>query len=267
MKSLVPEMTASAKTLYSSPQGRRSLLYLIVPRTRRHFTPAQIATLADTDEARSRTSKKDPAVRQQEVRVGASEPLFEWLQSDCEKVVRDPGGSLVAAELFLFGDGGELLLDSGPSVEVSPRFSDKSVAIEHLVKLVSQSYPSPDPSNPHPIDLPHTSRLYKTLLQGGHFNHTTKQVEEASSWDAPAFATQFVDLVGKEAILNLCTKGQKNGTFVVAELCGALCRGTSNSVGEARTRVKEWFDKSTRKEIENGDAKGKTVLLEKVSFL
>ena len=43
-KSLVSDMVASAAELYVSPQGRRALIYLVCPRTRRHFTPAQVCT-------------------------------------------------------------------------------------------------------------------------------------------------------------------------------------------------------------------------------
>lgn len=41
-KSLVADIVGSAHELYKSPQGRRSLIYLVSPRTRRHFTPAQV---------------------------------------------------------------------------------------------------------------------------------------------------------------------------------------------------------------------------------
>jgi pumilio family protein 6 len=99
-------MTTPAHTFYVSPQGRRSLLYLLVPRTRRHFTPAQIATLAETDEIRAKTSKKDPSARQNEIRIGASDALLEWLKTEGEKIIREPGGSLVAAEILLYADGG-----------------------------------------------------------------------------------------------------------------------------------------------------------------
>lgn len=105
-KSLISLITASAQKLYTSSQGRRSLLYLIVPRTRRHFTPAQIATLAETDETRARTSKKSPASREEEVRKAASEELLAWVEQSTEEIIREPAGCLVVAELMLNGDGG-----------------------------------------------------------------------------------------------------------------------------------------------------------------
>ncbi len=78
----------------------------MVPRTRRHFTPAQIASITETDEIRSRTSKKDADIRQNEIRDGASEPLLAWISENGEKISRDPGGSLVIPEILLYATGG-----------------------------------------------------------------------------------------------------------------------------------------------------------------
>jgi pumilio family protein 6 len=82
------------------------LLYLIVPRTRRHFTPAQIASLAETDEVRARTSKKTQEVREAEIRAGASEALVKWVKDKGGLLLRETGASLVVTEIMLFAEGG-----------------------------------------------------------------------------------------------------------------------------------------------------------------
>lgn len=105
-KTLVSSITASAQKLYLTPQGRRSLLYLIVPRCRRHFTPAQIALLAETDDIRALTSKKEADVREAEIREAASESLISWVTTDAADIAREPGGSLVLAEIMLYAAGG-----------------------------------------------------------------------------------------------------------------------------------------------------------------
>lgn len=106
-KSLVSDIVASAPLLYKSSQGRRSLIYLVAPRTRRHFTPAQIATIAETDATRAKTSKKDGALRASEILKAASEGLLDWVAQNGAEVSRDPGGSLVVLEVMLEADGGE----------------------------------------------------------------------------------------------------------------------------------------------------------------
>lgn len=111
-KSLVSEIVSHAPTLYTTAHGRRSLLYLLVPRSTRHFTPAQINILAETDEDKKRTSKKDDDVRRSEIRKAASEGLLGGLIENRERVeemIRDPGGSLLVTEIMLYAEGGKSL--------------------------------------------------------------------------------------------------------------------------------------------------------------
>ncbi|CAK5262026.1 unnamed protein product [Mycena citricolor] len=245
VKTLVPEMTTPASKLCETPQGRRALLYLVVPRTRRHFTPAQIAALAETDATRVKTSKKASEVREAEIRSGASEALIKWVKDKGALLLREPGASLVLAEIMLFAEG------------------DKSAASETLLRAASTIYPSEDEQHPHPIDLPHSSRLYKTLLQGGHFNRGTSAIDKSPNWDSQVFAEKFVETIGQDVSVAMCCKGDCNGTFVIAELCGALI-GTASSSTHS---VKQWFSSAVQKEIEARDGKGKNVLLQRIAAL
>ncbi|KAI0327732.1 ARM repeat-containing protein [Cubamyces sp. BRFM 1775] len=242
-KSLVSDIVASAPSLYTSPQGRRSIFYLVAPRTRRHFTPAQIATLAETDPVRAKTSKKDEALRASEILKAASDGLLQWIADSGAEVSRDTGGSLVVLEVMLEADG------------------DKSAATDTLLKAISSPYPSTDLANPHPITLPHVSRLYKTLLQGGHFSHSTCTVEKSPRWSARDFASRFVQLVGRDVTVAMA-KGE--GAFVVAALCEQLAEHEGL---EERKTVKGWFGEKTRKEIQDAGGKGVNVLLESLKKL
>ncbi|KAH9949712.1 ARM repeat-containing protein [Amylocystis lapponica] len=240
-KSLVADVTASASSLYTTSQGRRSIIYLVAPRTRRHFTPAMIATLEDTDAIRARTSKKESALRAEEIARAASAELLAWVAKTGAEAARDPGGSLVVCEIMLGAIG------------------DKSAASEALLAALAAAYPAPEL---HPAALPHTSRLYKTLLNGGHFSAAARAVECAPHFDARAFAEQFVRVVGREATL-VMARGE--GAFVVVALCERLAEADGES--EARKVVRGWFDASVREEIERADVRGKAVLLEKIRAL
>ncbi|KIK63949.1 hypothetical protein GYMLUDRAFT_40159 [Collybiopsis luxurians FD-317 M1] len=271
LKSLSSHITSPAvlSELIVSAQGRRAILYLLVPRSRRHFTVAQINSLAETDGIisdiqdkdgkviREGTSKKSAGVRKEEVRKGASEGLLKWIEEQGPEVIKDPAGTLVVGDIILYSDG------------------DKSSASKALLKPLASPYPRLPPTQ-HAIDLPHTSRLYKTLLQGGHFNHASKAVEEVEGWDAGAFAVHFVESVSGEdgeGVKSLCTKGERNGAFVVAELCGALVRASSTNaeVKQAREKVKAWLSGSEItdeiKEGEKSGAKGVKVLLDAIAAL
>jgi len=265
-KSLVQEIVNAAPKLYTSIQGRRALLYLIAPRSRRHFTPSHIATLAEIDEIRAKTSKKAAESREAEVRKAASEGLLAWVKEGGNTLVRDPGASLVVTDIMLDADDGTLTFFTLWLI-LTHISADKTEAISTLLSIVSTPYPSTDLSYPHhPIDLPHTSRLYKTLLQGGHFNRKTESVDPSPNWDASAFALRFAEST-KPYLVDFCTKGERNGAFVVAELAAALVRSEGEEAAEARKMLKGLFKKDVKKDIEKGELRGKAVLLEKLAAL
>jgi len=144
---------------------------------------------------------------------------------------------------------------------LSVRVIDKSDAIEALLEPLALTYPSADPSTPHPIDLPHTSRLYKTLLQGGHFSHTSHAITRSPSFSPSAFASAFINIVGEETTVALA---RGDGAFVVAEFLERVTE--EGSEGEKKT-VKGWFNGGVRRGLQNGEGKGRKVLLEKVAKL
>ncbi|KAK7689468.1 hypothetical protein QCA50_007260 [Cerrena zonata] len=245
-KSLVADIVASASKLYTSPQGRRSLIYLVSPRTRRHFTPAQISLLAETDPIRAQTSKKDPLLRTQEIRKAGSESLLEWIAEEGVDVLRDPGGSLVVGEIMLYAEG------------------DKSAASETLLKAISTPYPSLDPTIPHPISLPHGSRIYKLLLQGGHFSQESKTVIRSEHFSPLDFAKKFVEIVGKETTIALA---KEDGVFVVASLCETIVAAGDDG-SELKKTVKGWFGKDTRKGLDSDkERRGVATLLTQLAAL
>ncbi|KAK2463945.1 hypothetical protein APHAL10511_003996 [Amanita phalloides] len=252
--------------LHTSPQGRRSLLHLLTPRSRRHFTPAQITLMEETDAIRDQTSKKPISLRGEEVKQAASPDLISWIAEKGESIVRETGGCLTITEVMLYADG------------------DKTSAMNALLRPLCTPYPSTQPDSPHPIDLPHTSRVYKILLQGGHFNHTTQKIDYIPTWDAVRFAIAFVNTVDKDVVVSTCTKGSRNGAFVVAELCSTLVNGTKarnessdmqvideeleDAREQARKMVKTWFTADILEKLRKPEEmKGRKVLMEALGRL
>ncbi|TFY77347.1 hypothetical protein EWM64_g6664 [Hericium alpestre] len=242
-KSLLPSITSIASKLHAVSAGRRALLYPLVPRSRRHFTPAIIATLAETDAIREHTSKKETDVRAAEVRAAVSPDLLAWLEREGAEVSRETGGSLVVAEVMLEADG------------------DKTTAMKALTAPLTSSYPSEDPMRPHPIDLPHTSRLYKTLLQGGHFSQSTRTIETAPRFSAVEFAKVFVEAAGKEHTFEMAKSG---GAFVVAELLERINKEGDKAL---KAKVKGWFASFGEDGGEGEGVRGWGVLMEKIEAL
>ncbi|QRV78698.1 pumilio homology domain family member 4 [Ceratobasidium sp. AG-Ba] len=245
-KSLVTDITALAPT-FARTLARRVLLYLLTPRSPRHFTPALLRNIAQTDFAQGTTSKKDVDIRRSELRAAASPGLVKALEDDAEGLVRDRGGSVFVGEVMLFADG------------------DKSKALNALLAPISKPYtPLPsgsDPSDPsldtHILNLSHASRMYKTLIQGGHFNQQTKQIERVEG--APKNVTPaFMHAAGKD---NLIAMGLGDEAFLVAEIVGRL-QEEGNEAG--LEEVKGWFGKEIRTKLKTEGKKGSNVLLERL---
>jgi pumilio homology domain family member 6 len=133
--------------------------------------------------------------------------------------------------------------------------------MEALLEPVGATYPAPDESNPHPIDLPHTSRMYKSLLQGGHFSQKVNSVIRSPAFSPSAFASTFIKIVGRETTLAMA-KG--SGTFLVVELCQRL---KEEGDDKEKTEVRAWFTAEKIEELRAGNAKGTSLLSEKIDTL
>jgi len=136
-------------------------------------------------------------------------------------------------------------------------FSDKEAAMAALLIPLEASYPSDD--HAHPIDLPHTSRLYKVLLQGGHFSHATNAVAARPNFNPSAFATAFLRHVKPVDIVAMARGG---GTFVIAAL---VERVVADGTPEERSKLKQSL--SGLKGDEGESIKGWAALMEGIRLL
>lgn len=130
-----------------------------------------------------------------------------------------------------------------------------------LAEALASPYPSEDPIRPHLIDLPHTSRMYKSLLQGGHFSRPEQSVVRSPTFSPSEFASLFLSVVRRDTTISIA---QGDGAFVVAEL---LERIREEGSDEQKTKVRSWFDDSFVAQMEDSEAKGKNVLVEKIKAL
>ncbi|KAF9648433.1 hypothetical protein BDM02DRAFT_3187093 [Thelephora ganbajun] len=139
---------------------------------------------------------------------------------------------------------------------------DRSAATETLLELIVTPYPAPAASAPHPIDASHVARLYKTLLQGGHYDQSSKSITKPSSSFSPStFASSFLTAVGQDVIVAMA---QGNGAFVVAELCR---RVSAEGTDKEKRLLRIWFTEELRKDIRGKEMRGQSVLLESIDAL
>jgi pumilio family protein 6 len=106
-KSLLGDLAALTPKLYPDGNGRRALLYPLINRSTRHFTPAIISALSSTDHIRANTSKKDDEVRRKEILAAFSPDMLDQVKSHARSMVVDPGGSLLVTEVLLHANGGQ----------------------------------------------------------------------------------------------------------------------------------------------------------------
>jgi pumilio family protein 6 len=135
-----------------------------------------------------------------------------------------------------------------------------------LVEALVVPYPSSNASNPHPVDLSWTSRMYKTLLQGGHFNRKTQAVDTSEHWDASQFASTFMDTASRDVVIAMCTEGERNGTFLLVTLCESLLKQGDEKTVE-RQKLRGYFGEKELKMVQTGVGKGKDLLLEKLALM
>jgi pumilio family protein 6 len=247
-KSILGELNLA--DLYLSKLGRRIPLYLLTPRSKRHFIPSTVQLLAYHDAARALTSKKDPAVRTSELRKAVSPGLIKVLEEEGGALVRDPGASLLAGEVLLYAEG----VDKLSTIE--PLISSLLIPYKQTYSL------DPDPTDPsvHTIDFSYSSRLFKLLLQAGHHSFATKSIEVVEGMEpyALAFAEAFWRKTSEAGTLVPMACG--GGAFVVTECIERLKIGGSELVKE----VGEVFGEDEIKAVRESGAKGAKVLEEKL---
>ena len=169
-------------------------------------------------------------MRRKELLEYACADLLKAVADKGGEMVRDPGAGLVVQEIMLNAAGGEC----GQDGQEAPLMLsvDKSGAIASLMAPLCVPYPDVapmdseiDPATSHLLDLSHSTRTYKLLLSGGHFDTSTGVVLVKDESLSPAFASAFWDAITSDdagGVDNALRIAKGNAPFVVVEMVGAL---------------------------------------------
>ncbi|KAK6335587.1 pumilio domain member 6 [Orbilia brochopaga] len=151
-KTVFPEIQAKLDdgSAATHAVARIPLLYPLAGRETRLMHPQKIELLEDLDEIRAQTSKKDPKVRQQELRKALSPTLLKAVVSHAEELATSHTGCQFVSEVLISAGGG------------------KSEAAETVAALAG---------GPEAKDNKDLGRLLKTLVQEGFFNNKTKTMQ------------------------------------------------------------------------------------------
>ncbi|KAJ6036311.1 hypothetical protein N7540_000590 [Penicillium herquei] len=110
------------------------------------------AVLKEVREIRKETSKKEPAIRRQELVKAASPTLFEFIAARAENLLETTFGCQFIGEVLISGEG------------------DKTAALTAVAEAAKTKSETRDSAA--------VGRLLKSLVQGGHFNPVEKTVEK-----------------------------------------------------------------------------------------
>ncbi|KAK6531371.1 pumilio domain member 6 [Arthrobotrys megalospora] len=130
--------------------ARIPLLYPLLGRETKLMHPQKIELLEDIDKVRALTSKKDPKVRQQELRKALSPALLKSVATHAVDLATTPLGCQFASEVIIFAEG------------------DRSAAAEAIATLAEGEEAK---------DNKDLGRMLKNLVQEGFFNNKTKEIQ------------------------------------------------------------------------------------------
>jgi pumilio homology domain family member 6 len=110
-------------------------------------------------------SKKDIEVRRHELLDFMSETLLRFVSDSADDLMKDPLTAQVVQEIILNARG-------FPTIISYAYIGDKNAAANALAGLASG-----DPTEKeHVLSHPFAARIFKTLVQGGHYNLKEKRV-------------------------------------------------------------------------------------------
>ncbi|GAO51151.1 puf family RNA-binding protein [Saitoella complicata NRRL Y-17804] len=202
-KSLLSELKPHLQEMMMHKYGRRVLLYILCGCDPRYFFKESTKMLDAVKEIRQTTSKKDPEVRRQELLSFISEPLLELIASKPTKLVEESLSSQVVTETLLFANG------------------DKGAALDAILNIARES---PVVDVMHPVNFNYASRVYKTLVSGGHWDPKENKIHKVEP--RLEFESMMLPVVEK----HLADWASSNGSYVVIALLETL-------EGEERERL------------------------------
>ena len=115
------------------------------------------------------------AVRRSELLEFVAEDFFAIVEDQVAELMVDPLTIQVVQEIILYAKGISHLFSSSNLI-------GKKVAAMQAITDLAARHPS---NKDHIIKLPFTARVYKTLVQGGHYNPVEKKIEGSIHFSIP----------------------------------------------------------------------------------
>ncbi|GBC45647.1 uncharacterized protein OCT59_013537 [Rhizophagus irregularis] len=160
-KYIIEQMTKLNKlgNIIQNKWGHRVILYLLAHRTKLYFSNETLRLLAQGDDIRTKTSKKDPAVRVNELCKAISPALIDYAQNNTSTMFSFTYSTQVLCEILLHADG---------------TLDQKKPILENIAKLANKDPNNEEAKDDH-IMLSYINRTLKTLVHGRYWKQPRPQ--------------------------------------------------------------------------------------------
>lgn len=226
---IISEMLSSLSEIMGNKYGKKVLIYLLSPRDPAHLLPEIIQVLEKGDS--NAHSKKDVAIRRNELLEAVSPPLLKYLCNNAQSMVMDKACSVAVSDIL-----GAAIGDLRPAMEAVA-----SLAAEPLI-------PGGDDGQLHMAEHPAGHLVLKWLIE------QDAKMKEAEREER--FSRILLEKVGLE---NLKTWASVNRGAIV--LCCLLQSADESVAEEVKVMLKSIIPEL--KKVQN--SKGVEVLLEKLA--
>ncbi|KAL2872062.1 uncharacterized protein BJX67DRAFT_98150 [Aspergillus lucknowensis] len=198
------------------------------------------AVLAEIREIRKETSKKDPAVRRQELIKAASPTLLDLITARADTLLETSFGCQFIAEVLFDADNAENKKDAALA------------AVAAAAKSRSDTK-----------DAPFVGRTLKSLVQGGRFNAAEKRVEKVSP------PLNFHGLLYEQISEEIMDWATGSNVYVIVALTESEDFGKKSELLKALKKGKKALDTASKSEKDGKKAgpvaSGAKLLLEKIA--
>ena len=172
--------------------ARTSILYPFTTKAKTVLSRGDLEMLKEIHHIRTTTSKKDPKVRTSELVQALSVPLLSFIAANAQILVRNSFGCFLISEVLLGAAG-----DSQEAQKAVACLTTKDGEVQAALSNAA------------------AGRMLKTLVQGGHFNAETREIDHVDS------LKPFADLLFSKIEGNLVRWATGANSFVIVGLLEA----------------------------------------------
>lgn len=247
-KSFGPSVKEHLSEFVIDKYARRPWLYIMLGLDGKYFAPNVLSELNRYIALSEATSKK-PSLQRRHENLKRFAPMFiKCLSKNCSELLRQNLGCQFVSEVLV-------------NDELYEQLDEKDLdSFAKLIENVIRTFQGDISEDEHPIQSPFSTRLLKSLIQGGKWNNKEKKVEPLQKVQGlgAAFAIKFFNEVIKSSdLIEWCNN--PNSSFTIVALYETL-----KDEKEGKEFVKDLKKVVSQIDENNDENKGAKLLLKLV---